>query len=134
MERLTVSTQLFGVLERIKNHNYPLRALVENYYGIYDLVKNELTSGEEFLALEYISGNYSNDVEIIVIPEYVKEVREHTSLFNSIKEFSSNEASVEELQEFSNIVDFDRFKTAASTLEEWEKYHKYFKMPIVDKL
>lgn len=58
--------------------------------------------------------------------KYIKEVKNNTYIYDTVKRYNSNDASIEELQGFSDIVNFDRSMPAMETLEEWEKYHNYF--------
>jgi len=57
---------------------------------------------------------------------YEKELIENSMVYNTLVEYPADEASIEELQEFSNVVNFDRSLTARDTLDEWDKYHDYF--------
>lgn len=57
---------------------------------------------------------------------YEKELLENSMVYDNVVEYPADDASIEELQQFSDIVNFDRSLTAHDTLEEWDKYHYYF--------
>jgi len=57
---------------------------------------------------------------------YEKELIENSMVYDTLVEYPADEASIEELHEFSDIVNFDRSLTAHDTLCEWDKYHYYF--------
>lgn len=57
---------------------------------------------------------------------YEKELIENSMVYDTLVEYPADEASIEELHEFSDIVNFDRSLTARDTLYEWDKYHYYF--------
>lgn len=57
---------------------------------------------------------------------YEKAVKANEYVFNAVKMYNANSASIEELHEFSDIVNFNRDMPAQETLEEWEKYHNHF--------
>ena len=59
---------------------------------------------------------------------YEKELGliKNSMVYDTLVEYSADDASIEELQQFSDIVNFDRSLTARDTLDEWDKYHYYF--------
>ena len=57
---------------------------------------------------------------------YDRELRKNEYVFNKVQDYPADNVSIEELIEFSNIVNEDRSLTAQETLKEWEKYHTFY--------
>ena len=81
-------------------------------------VKNEFYAKlMEFVINE---GNTTNELP------YEQSIKDSLYLYPVVKGYPADSASIEELLEFSDIVNVNREMPAQETLEEWEKYHNHF--------
>lgn len=140
IDRLRDTYQLVDVLDNIKK--YQGDSITEDERevlyertdrAVYDALRalhpyvNDITNSQAGWA----NGSFTAYLKLLPVAKgyqlpYEKELRENSMVYDNVVEYPADEASIEELHQFSDIVNFDRSLTARDTLEVWDMYHNHF--------